>query len=106
MEGQLALIDLGQINCVRSMEPFDHSKLFTVDGEWCAIGSPNWDARSMRLNFEILVECYDATTITKIDRVIDDKIREAVQNKETSKKGKSCFVRLRNAAARLLMPYL
>ena len=33
--------------------PFDHSKLMIVDGHWVFLGSANWDARSLRLNFEI-----------------------------------------------------
>ena len=38
--------------------PFDHSKLMIVDGHWVLFGSANWDARSLRLNFELNVECY------------------------------------------------
>src|SRR5688572_17535994 len=38
--------------------PFDHSKLLVVDGAWVLLGSANWDARSLRLNFEVQVECY------------------------------------------------
>ena len=41
-------------------QPFDHTKLMTVDGMWCLIGSGNWDSRSLRLNFEFNVEVYDA----------------------------------------------
>ena len=29
-----------------------------VDGAWTLLGSANWDARSLRLNFELNVECY------------------------------------------------
>ena len=32
--------------------PFDHSKLMLVDGAWVLLGSANWDARTLRLNFE------------------------------------------------------
>jgi hypothetical protein len=39
--------------------PFDHSKLMVVDGAWTLLGSANWDTRSLRLNFEFNVECYD-----------------------------------------------
>ena len=39
--------------------PFDHTKLMVVDGAWSLIGSANWDPRSLRLNFEFNVECYD-----------------------------------------------
>jgi cardiolipin synthase A/B len=35
-----------------SPPPFDHTKAFTVDGQWSLIGSTNWDARSLMLNFE------------------------------------------------------
>jgi len=30
-----------------------------VDGCWVLVGSANWDARSLRLNFEFNLECYD-----------------------------------------------
>ena len=39
--------------------PFNHSKLTIVDERWVLVGSPNWDPRSLRLNFEYAVECYD-----------------------------------------------
>ncbi len=44
----------------RAPKPFEHSKLLTIDGRWSLIGSANWDVRSMRLNFEINLEVYDA----------------------------------------------
>ena len=40
--------------------PFAHSKLFLVDDRYGLIGSPNIDPRSLRLNFELAVEVYDA----------------------------------------------
>ena len=39
--------------------PFDHTKLMVVDGAWVLLGSSNWDPRSLRLNFEFDLECYD-----------------------------------------------
>ncbi|MCJ9428116.1 phospholipase D-like domain-containing protein [Kordiimonas marina] len=42
-----------------SPPPFDHSKLMVVDDAWVLFGSSNWDARSLKLNFEFNVECYD-----------------------------------------------
>ncbi len=38
--------------------PFAHTKLFVVDDAYTLVGSANWDARSLRLNFELVVEIY------------------------------------------------
>ncbi len=36
-----------------------HSKTLTIDGNWSLVGSPNFDARSLLLNFEVGVAMYD-----------------------------------------------
>jgi cardiolipin synthase len=43
--------------------PFVHTKLFYVDDFYAQIGSANFDARSLRLNFEMNVEVYDRGTV-------------------------------------------
>lgn len=106
MEGQLNLMNLQGVNFRRTAQPFDHTKLLTVDDEWCAIGSPNWDVRSMQLNFEILVECYDLEIVDRINQIIDTKMEESKEN-AGHRQGLTGFLSgLRNASARLLMPYL
>ena len=50
--------------------PFDHSKLMLVDGAWCCLGSANWDARSLRLNFEFNVEVYDTALSTRLSSLL------------------------------------
>jgi cardiolipin synthase len=42
-----------------SPPPFDHSKVLVIDGRVSFVGSANWDPRSLRLNFEFNLECYD-----------------------------------------------
>ena len=86
--------------------PFDHAKLVTVDGHWCAVGSANWDSRSLRLNFEFDVECYDAQATAAVDRIIDARIARAhaLTHHEYAKRSRA--VRLRDSAARLLLPLL
>src|SRR5690606_23017515 len=49
---------------------FDHSKLLVVDGEWTLFGSSNWDARSLRLNFELDVEAYGATLGSSVEKLL------------------------------------
>ena len=86
--------------------PFDHSKLVTMDEEWCLIGSSNWDARSFRLNFEFDLECCDRGLAARLDAIIDGKIAHANRLMPEELLARPVPVRLRDAAARLLMPYL
>lgn len=87
-----------------SPDPFDHSKLATVDDGWSLIGSANWDARSLRLNFEITMELYDPELAVRIAALIDGKRGEAVTLEQIDARWP--IVKIRDAAARLLMPYL
>ncbi|MDO8288373.1 MAG: phospholipase D-like domain-containing protein [Parvibaculum sp.] len=86
--------------------PFEHTKLMTIDGIWSMVGSANWDGRSLRLNFELNLECYDRAFASRLDRLIDAKIAiaKAVQRKDIT--SRSLPVRLRDAAIRLASPYL
>ena len=86
--------------------PFDHSKLCTIDGCWSLIGSSNWDARSFRLNFEFDLECYDPDLTRQLDEMIDARIARARRLDVKALTKRPIPVRLRDAAARLMMPYL
>jgi len=106
MRGRLRFMtDLG-IRFRRTRPPFDHAKLVTVDGRWCAIGSANWDVRSLRLNFEFNLECYDPALAAEIDRLIDARIARASRISPRSLAARPLAERLRDAAAHLLLPYL
>ena len=87
-------------------EPFDHSKLMTVDGAFCLLGSSNWDVRSHRLNFELDVETYDAGLTAEVDRLIDDKIAVATRLDMPALARRPKWQQLRDAGARLFLPYL
>jgi cardiolipin synthase len=88
----------------RSPPPFHHDKIMVVDGEWCLIGSCNWDIRSFRLNFELCMEVYDrdlATTLTTLmERTRGSELTQAELD------ARSLPTRIRDAAARLMLPYL
>jgi cardiolipin synthase len=86
--------------------PFDHSKLMTVDGEWSLIGSSNWDARSLRLNFEFDLECYDAALTAEIDALIDRKMARSYPLPYKDLVSKPKWIQVRDASVRLLLPYL
>jgi cardiolipin synthase len=84
--------------------PFDHSKLLTVDGTWCFVGSANWDMRSFRLNFEINLEIYHSEIVAKVSDIIQASQKSRLTNADLERR--SLPVRLRDSAARLMLPYL
>ena len=76
----------------------------TIDGGWSLIGSANWDTRSLRLNFELTVEFYDADLAGKLAEIIDARCVQPITLEEIDKR--PFPVKLRDAAARLSMPYI
>jgi len=87
--------------------PFDHSKLMIVDGHWVLLGSANWDARSLRLNFELNVEAYGRDFAKEMSQVIQEKLRGAREVTLAEVEGRSYPAKLRDSIARsLVLPYL
>ena len=86
--------------------PFDHSKLMIVDGHWVLLGSANWDARSLRLNFELNVEGYGREFAREMEKVIEKKISTAREVSLAEVDKRSLPAKLRDAIARLFSPYL
>ncbi len=89
-----------------SPPPFDHTKIMVVDGVWSLLGSSNWDPRSLRLNFELDLECYDAELGRAVEALVDERIQRARLVPLTEVDGRRVHVKLRDGAARLLSPYL
>jgi cardiolipin synthase len=88
----------------RSPPPFRHSKVMVVDGEWCLIGSSNWDMRSFRLNFELCVEVYDRPLAAVLEALMAQNRGPALATADLA--ARRMPERLRDAGARLLLPYL
>jgi len=86
--------------------PFDHSKLMLVDGAWALVGSSNWDARSLRLNFEFDLECYDTALVEELDRLVEAKLARARPVTLEEVNGRGIAIKLRDGIARLAAPYL
>ena len=61
--------------------------------------------RSLRLNFELDLECYGPGLTAAIDKLIDAKTHRA-RRLTAANREKPMGIRLRGAAARLLLPYL
>lgn len=86
--------------------PFDHTKLMVVDDRWSLIGSGNWDARSLRLNFEFNVEVYGKQFAHQISQHIEAKRKVSQLLTLADVDGRALPVRLRDGVAKLFSPYL
>ncbi|MCU0770320.1 MAG: phospholipase D-like domain-containing protein [Verrucomicrobia bacterium] len=86
--------------------PFDHTKLFLVDGIWSLLGSTNWDPRSLRLNFEFNVECYDEQLTGRLLPLVEHRVAAAQRVSLSAMDAQPLPVRLRDGLARLASPYL
>lgn len=86
--------------------PFDHGKMMVVDGAWSFIGSANWDARSLRLNFEFNIEVFDAGLAARLEAILDRRLAGAHEVTLDEVNGRSLPAKVRDGVARLFSPYL
>lgn len=86
--------------------PFVHTKLLLVDEGYALLGSANLDPRSLRLNFEFDLEVHDGAVAGGLARHFDE-IRGRSHEVTLEEMDRRPFpARLRDAAAKLLSPYL
>jgi cardiolipin synthase len=86
--------------------PFSHAKLFVVDGEYAHIGSVNLDTRSLRLNFEIAVEVFDAALCAQLADSITTVRDRAPALTPADLEHVHPLARIRNSLCWLISPYL
>ena len=86
--------------------PFVHTKLLMVDRHYVQIGSANIDPRSLRLNFELVVEIYDREFAAIIDHHFDSARRRSREITLEEVDSRPLPARVRDALAWLLTPYL
>ncbi|MGC4005422.1 MAG: phospholipase D-like domain-containing protein [Pirellulales bacterium] len=105
---QATLPQILERGCRVWMSPgiFDHSKLMVVDGVWSLIGSANWDPRSLRLNFEFNVECYDRDLAAQILTMVDRRLEQAEEVTYAMLHARWFPTKLRDGVARLFTPML
>lgn len=86
--------------------PLMHSKLLVVDESYAMVGSTNIDPRSLQLNFELMVEVYDKGFAKQMQNHADTQFAKAQRITLDSLAELSLVIRLRNALAGLVQPYL
>lgn len=73
---------------------------------WSLVGSSNWDQRSLRLNFEANLECYDAGMAERLETHFHSLLEQSDLVSLKKVQTVRNIVRLRNNIARLFTPYL
>lgn len=94
------------VRVYRQPPPFAHSKLFVVDGHYAIVGSGNFDARSLRLNFEFNLEIYDEEFVSLLARHVDQAKARSALITLSEMDGRPLVIKLRDGFARLFAPYL
>ncbi|MCP5152230.1 MAG: PLDc N-terminal domain-containing protein [Ectothiorhodospiraceae bacterium] len=86
--------------------PFDHTKLYVVDDFYALIGSANLDARSLRLNFELMIELYDRGAVAELEVQVTERLTRSAPITLRELDARPLPVRIRDAVAWLFSPYL
>jgi cardiolipin synthase len=86
--------------------PFAHAKLFTVDGQHAQIGSANLDPRSLRLNFEIMVEIYSAEVGQQLNSYFNRIQQQSRPVTRAELDQRPLHIRLLDAVFWLFSPYM
>ncbi|MCE9520743.1 MAG: cardiolipin synthase [Verrucomicrobia bacterium] len=85
---------------------FDHTKFMTVDGLWSLIGSTNWDPRSLRLNFEFNLACFDEALAGELNSDFQKQMEQSTEITNEALDAATFGERFRDGIARLFMPFL
>ena len=85
---------------------FDHTKFMTVDGLWSLIGSTNWDPRSLRLNFEFNLACFDEGLAGELNAEFQQRMEKSTEVRRADLDAASLGERVRDGIARMFMPFL
>jgi cardiolipin synthase len=103
-----AIMDMVKIgvNCYFQPGAFVHSKLFIIDDTYVQIGSANFDSRSLRLNFELMVEVYDAEFASTMLMHFDQSLNASQPITYHHLASRNIVYRLRDALVWLLSPFL
>jgi cardiolipin synthase len=94
------------VNVYYQPAPFVHSKLFYVDDFYAQIGSANFDARSLRLNFEMNVEVYDRGTVAGLARHFETIRARSARITLADVDGRPFVTKAIDGLAWLFSPYL
>ncbi len=99
------LLDAG-VEIHEYQDGFFHSKTLTVDGRWSLVGSPNFDIRSLVLNFEVGLVIYGERIARELEEQFEGDLRRAVRVDPEKWAERSTWMVLGEQFCRLFAPVL
>lgn len=86
--------------------PFIHTKAILIDDNYSLIGSANLDPRSLRLNFELVVEVFSKAFNKQLSAYFAIRLKSAIQVGQSRLTTRSFPKRIRDGLSWLFTPYL
>jgi cardiolipin synthase len=83
-----------------------HPKVLTIDGCWSLVGTANFDARSLFLNFEVGVVLYDLSIAEQLEFHFDEDKKQAHRIELINWAGRSTWERLQERFCVMFSPIL
>lgn len=83
-----------------------HSKTLTIDGLWSLVGSPNFDTRSLLLNFEVGVVLYGPKPAAQLEEHFADDLAQSTRIDHTEFRRRSHIHKLSEQVLKLFSPVL
>ncbi|WP_346867025.1 cardiolipin synthase [Clostridium sp. UBA1353] len=99
------LVECGA-KCYTYDNGFIHSKMVSVDGKMCTIGTANMDIRSFNLNFEVNAIIYGTKTTSVVDKAFEADILQSTLLTPEHYSNRSLIIKFKEAISRLLSPIL
>ncbi len=99
------LLDAGVLEYLIK-EGFTHSKVISIDGKMCIVGSANMDIRSFEHNFEVMSVIYSSECAKIVEDKFSEDIKECTMLSRAKWKKRFWGEKVMEAFFRLLSPLL
>jgi cardiolipin synthase len=83
-----------------------HCKTLTIDGLWSLVGTPNFDSRSLLLNFEVGAVLYGPKAAGQLEEQFADDLRQSTRVELATFRRRSRFFKLSEQVLKLFSPVL
>jgi len=102
----IAETELSGVKFYRYQPGFMHHKVLVVDDDFASVGTANFDNRSVRLNFELMLVFSDRTFAAQVAKMLEHDFANCRQTTTADFANKSILFHVGVRLARLMAPVL